>query len=99
MTQDAQPMDHLENEELLDIESTPIENEYEEISSDEVDRIVQALESLIDETTSENIRAYLDEAAENIYRLVYDEDAAGDAAVDVEDAAEWEADDDLAEAA
>ncbi len=96
MTQDAQPMDHLENEELLDIESTPIENEYEEISSDEVDRVVQALESLIDETASENIRAYLDEAAENIYRLVYEEDAACEIA---EDVAEWEADDDIAEAA
>ena len=50
------------------------EAEYEEISSDEVDRVVHALEGLIAETASENIRAYLDEAAENIYRLVYDDE-------------------------
>ncbi|MCA9090529.1 MAG: hypothetical protein KDA90_18055 [Planctomycetaceae bacterium] len=52
------------------------EDEYEEIDSDEVDRVVTALESLIDSTSSENIRAYLDEAAQNIYRLVYEEENA-----------------------
>ena len=57
---------------------TPFDNfssdseEYEEISSTEVDRVIQALETLIQNVTSENIRAYLDEAADNIYSLIYD---------------------------
>lgn len=92
MTHDAHPTP--DNDEFLE-SALPADDasevDYEEISSDEVDMIVSALESLIDSTTSENIRAYLDEAAENIYRLVY-EDEAGDAA-------EWDADDDLSEAA
>ena len=53
---------------------TPAEEEYEEISSDEVDRVVEALEQLIGSVESENIQAYLDEAASNILALVYDED-------------------------
>ena len=47
-------------------------DEYEEISSVEVDRVVQALEALMQEVSSENIRAYLDEAADNIFSLIYD---------------------------
>ncbi len=49
-------------------------DEYEEISSTEVDRVIQALEALIKGVSSENIRAYLDEAADNIYSLIYDSD-------------------------
>ncbi|MEX2287264.1 MAG: hypothetical protein WD648_09260 [Planctomycetaceae bacterium] len=50
------------------------EDEYEEISSDEVDRIVEALEALIDSTASVNIQTYLEEALNNIFYLVYDEE-------------------------
>ena len=46
--------------------------EYEEISSTEVDHVIQSLEALIQSVSSENIRAYLDEAADNIYSLIYD---------------------------
>ena len=49
-------------------------NEYEEISSAEVDRVIHALDSLMQGVSSENIRAYLDEAADNIYSLIYDAD-------------------------
>ncbi len=49
-------------------------DEYEEISSAEVDRVIQALETLLQSVSSENIRAYLDEAADNIYSLIYDAD-------------------------
>ena len=49
-------------------------DEYEEISSAEVDRVIQALEALMQSVSSENIRAYLDEAADNIYSLIYDAD-------------------------
>ena len=57
------------------IENRPSDSdEYEEISSAEVDRVIQALEALIQGVSSENIRAYLDEAADNIYSLIYDAD-------------------------
>jgi hypothetical protein len=48
--------------------------EYEEISSDEVDRIVEALEQLMATVESENIQACLEEASAHILALVYDED-------------------------
>lgn len=47
-------------------------DEYEEISSAEVDRVIQALDALMQSVSSENIRVYLDDAADNIYALVYD---------------------------
>lgn len=52
--------------------------EYEEISSEEVDRVVAALEELIDSTNSENIKAYLDEASAAIFYLVYEDDEDGE---------------------
>ncbi|MEZ6067242.1 MAG: hypothetical protein R3B90_16415 [Planctomycetaceae bacterium] len=54
--------------------------EYEEITSEEVDRVVEALDELAESTTSLNIRAFLEEAAANIFTLVYDEDELEDAA-------------------
>ncbi|MFV0443747.1 MAG: hypothetical protein ACK5Q5_09270 [Planctomycetaceae bacterium] len=57
--------------------------EFEEITSEEVDRIVAALDDLMESTDSQNIRALLEEAATNIYCLVYDaedEDDVADAA-------------------
>ncbi|QDU80395.1 hypothetical protein Pla110_21240 [Polystyrenella longa] len=57
--------------ELID----PVEEEnFEEISSDEVDRVVSNLETLAETVESENIRAYLEDAINNIYYLVYDEE-------------------------
>lgn len=57
--------------------------EYEEISSEEVDRVVEALDHLIEMVQSENIKHYLEEAASSIYYLVYeDETGAGGSAVD-----------------
>ncbi len=49
------------------------EDEYEEISSDEVDRVCAILDDLIDTVASENIQHYLEEAANHILSLVYDE--------------------------
>ena len=48
------------------------EDAYEEISSDEVDRVVAVLEELIDSIESENIQYYLEEAADSIFNLVYE---------------------------
>jgi len=54
------------------------EQEFEEISSDEVDRVVDLLDNLIEGVDSDNIKHYLEEASSNIYYLVY-EDAEGEA--------------------
>jgi hypothetical protein len=50
------------------------EDDYEVITSEEVDRVLDGLDQLIAAAQSENIRAYLEEAADNIYSLVYGED-------------------------
>lgn len=53
--------------------------DYEEIRSEEVDRIVEALDHLIEGAQSENVKHFLEEAASNIYYLVYeDEESAED---------------------
>lgn len=65
------------NDEVPDIDG---DDEYEEISSEDVDRIVAALDDLMESTDSLNIRMYLEEAAANIYALVYDEDDLEEAA-------------------
>ncbi len=59
--------------------------EYEEISSDEVDRIVATLEVLMDSTSSENIKGHLEEALNNVYYLVYDQDDDADDREDEDD--------------
>lgn len=53
-------------------------DEYEEISSEEVDRVVGLLEELMGMVQSQNIRDYLEEASSNIYYLVYDEEEGED---------------------
>lgn len=71
-----------DTEDVLDAEQARQEEDYEEISSDEVDRVVEALESLMATVDSENIRYFLEEATNNIYLLIYDDDvpAASEAA-------------------
>ncbi len=49
-------------------------DDYEEISSEEVDRVVEALDRLIAGIQSENIKHYLEEAASNVYYLVYEDE-------------------------
>ena len=51
--------------------------EYEEVSSDEVDNVVAALENLSETITSEAIKDLLEECLNSVYYLVYeDEDEA-----------------------
>lgn len=54
------------------------EQEFEEICSDEVDRVVEVLDGLIEKIQSENIKHYLEEASSNIYYLVYEDEEAED---------------------
>jgi len=58
------------------------DQDFEEICSDEVDRVVEILDGLIENTQSENIKHFLEEASSNIYYLVYEdeEDALDQAA-------------------
>ncbi|APZ93618.1 hypothetical protein [Fuerstiella marisgermanici] len=51
------------------------DQEFEEICSDEVDRVVEILDSLIENTQSENIKHFLEEASSNIYYLVYEDES------------------------
>jgi DNA-binding transcriptional regulator GbsR (MarR family) len=54
--------------------------EFEEITSDEVDRVVEQLEKLMETVSSENIKAYLEDAVNNIFFLLYDDEDTADAA-------------------
>ena len=62
------------NQDSLNLPAESAEEDFEEISSEEVDRVVESLEQLIDSVESENIQAYLEEASNHILSLVYDED-------------------------
>lgn len=55
-------------------------DDYEEISSDEVDRVIEALEKLAGSVASENVRVILENASNDIYYLVYDDEEAAEAA-------------------
>lgn len=69
------------DDELEPTASIEADDEFEEISSDEVDRVVEALEALAATAESENIRYFLEEATLKIYLLVYgDEEPQADAA-------------------
>jgi hypothetical protein len=64
----------------LAVPDADADDDYEEISSDEVDRVVEALETLMATVDSENIRYFLEEATNSIYLLIYDDDTASEAA-------------------
>ena len=66
--------------------------EFEEITSDEVDRVVEQLEQLMESVGSENIRFHLDEALNSIYYLIYDD-------AETEEDAETAEDESLSDAA
>ena len=72
------------------------DQEFEEINSDEIDRIVEVLDNLIEGVDSDNVKHYLEEASSNIYYLIYEdsEDEATDEVV-----AEVQIDDQLQDAA
>ena len=76
--------DELNNELHADAEL----EEFEEITSDEVDRVTGLLEELSGTVQSENIRSYLEDTINDIYYLVYDdEDEAAEDGETLSDAA------------
>jgi hypothetical protein len=76
-------MSELNDDQLPQIE-TDIDPaaDYEEITSDEVDRVVEALDKLIESVSSENIKHQLEGAAAAIYYLVYEDDLDDEGTVD-----------------
>ncbi|HIK93588.1 MAG TPA: hypothetical protein EYG03_16690 [Planctomycetes bacterium] len=80
------------------------EQDFEEICSDEVDRVVEVLDGLIENIQSENVKHFLEEASSNIYYLVYEdeeasEDADEEASEDAIEEASEEDDEELEQAA
>lgn len=61
-----------------DIQDQIDDQDYEEISSDEVDRVVEVLDGLLENVQSENIKHFLEEASSNIYYLVYEDEEDGE---------------------
>jgi hypothetical protein len=78
-------INHSQNPENSTLPLDSGDDDFEIITSEEVDSIVEALEGLIAKTQSENIRCILEEAADTIFSLVYSEDEA--ACEDQEEAA------------
>ena len=63
-----------DDEELEYEEEPDSEEEFEEITSDEVDRVIETLEDLAENVESENIRVHLENAVNEIFYLVYDDE-------------------------
>ncbi len=71
------PDDEFEAEEdVLEFppEELETEEEFEEITSEEVDRVVDALHDLMQTVDSENIKLFLEDALDNVYYLIYDDE-------------------------
>lgn len=54
------------------------DEDYEEITSEEVDRVMTALDVLLATVESENIQAILEDAIDSIYYLVYEDEGEDD---------------------
>lgn len=57
-----------------ELNKTVDDQDYEVINSDEVDRVVEVLDNLIENIESENIKHFLEEASSSIYYLVYEDE-------------------------
>lgn len=60
--------------------SDMMDGDYEEITSEEVDRVVAALEILGESVASETIKSLLETCSSEIYYLVYEDEEMGEAA-------------------
>lgn len=50
------------------------DDEYEVITSEEVDQVLDQLDQMIQSVESDNVRSILEEAADQIYCLIYSDD-------------------------
>ena len=85
--------DELYDEVDGDVEYEEIE---EEISSDEVDRVLETLSNLMENVESETIHEYLEESYNHIFSLVYeDEEASAEVEEEEDDDEDFEMEDDM----
>ncbi|NIP85552.1 MAG: hypothetical protein GTO03_08300 [Planctomycetales bacterium] len=79
-----------------DAEDAEYEEMDEEISSEEVDRVLETLSDLMQNVESESVHEYLEEAYNGIFALIYEEEEnAVDTEDEEDDQDEAEMDDDL----
>ena len=64
----------MSSEDSLHHSEVEADEEFEEITSEEVDRVIELLEGVATNVQSQNILAILTEASDSIYELVYDEE-------------------------
>jgi len=69
MSEEFLPQDDMN----IEMNDSDAGEEVEEINSEEVDRVVNVLEELIENVDSENIASILEDASNAIFYLVYDE--------------------------
>ena len=74
MSDELHISEDIEQEDIEQTDAAVDGDDFEEITSDEVDRVVTSLEQLIESVDSENIRTHLEDAMNGVYYLVYDED-------------------------
>ncbi len=64
-----------------------VEYEEEEISTDEVDRVLESLTTLLESVESATVHEHLEEAYNQIFSLVYEEEGAGETELEEADEA------------
>ncbi|MFP6668415.1 MAG: hypothetical protein VB876_13935 [Pirellulales bacterium] len=68
------PEDYSPDFESDEIEEDEYEEIEEEISSDEVDRVLESLSSLMEGVESESVHEYLGQAYNSVFALIYEEE-------------------------
>ena len=82
LNDDAEFENHLSDEDGTDEDGT-YEEIDEDISTDEVDRVLETVTSLLESVESATIHEYLEEAYNHIFSLVYEEEEAEDGTEEV----------------
>lgn len=83
-SEDAQFEENLESEELETDEYEEYEEDEqedeidEEISTAEVDRVLETLTKMMEEVESDSVHAFLEEAYHGVFQLVYEEEESDD---------------------
>jgi hypothetical protein len=64
----------------MDEQTFQLNDEFEEIDGDEVDEVIEALETLAHGVESDSLRAILEDAAEEVHQLFYGDESETQAA-------------------
>ncbi len=76
--------ENTEFEKHLEGEGLEYEEVEDEISSEEVDRVLESLTTLLETVESATVQEYLEEAYNQIFSLIYEEDDESESEVEVE---------------